>query len=73
MNEAGVEEAVASVTRIKEAISVPLIVENSPVYFTYSADTMKQSLFIRSVVERAGIGLLLDLAHLRVHVSQLRS
>lgn len=63
MNAATVERAGRALERYAARFDVPIIVENSPVYFAVPGSTMQQPAFIREVCERADAGLLLDLAH----------
>ncbi|MBO7829318.1 multinuclear non-heme iron-dependent oxidative enzyme ApyH [Burkholderia pseudomallei] len=42
---------------------VPLIVENSPQYFSIPGSTMGMTDFIRAIADRCDVGLLLDLSH----------
>ena len=63
MNASTVERAAHALERYARRFPVPIIVENSPVYFAMPGSTMAQSRFIRDVCARAGAGLLLDLAH----------
>ncbi|MEV4921283.1 multinuclear non-heme iron-dependent oxidative enzyme ApyH [Streptomyces roseoverticillatus] len=63
MNLETVESVVRSLERAASRFSVPLIVENPPVYFPMPGSTMSQVEFISEVTARSGVGLLLDLAH----------
>ena len=63
MNAATVERAGRALERHARRFAVPIIVENSPVYFAVPGSTMAQTAFIREVCDRADAGLLLDLAH----------
>lgn len=49
--------------RLRERFSVPLILENPPLYFPIPGSTMTQSEFINRVCVSTGCSLLLDLAH----------
>jgi uncharacterized protein len=42
---------------------VPLIIENSPLYFATPGSTMSQTDFIRELCNKSDVGLLLDLTH----------
>jgi hypothetical protein len=63
MNPSTVARAVRALTEYARRFSVPIIVENSPLYFASPGSTMRQSCFIGEVCERANAGLLLDLSH----------
>jgi len=61
------EDMVISVSRALinygRRFAVPMIIENSPVYFAAPGTTLVQSRFISEICESSGAGLLLDLAH----------
>ncbi|UUU37479.1 DUF692 domain-containing protein [Streptomyces sp. NBC_00162] len=63
MNSATVESVVRSAELAASAFSVPLILENPPVYFSMPGSTMSQVEFISEVCARSEARLLLDLAH----------
>jgi uncharacterized protein (UPF0276 family) len=63
MNSETVETVVRSVDRAMSAFSVPVILENPPVYFSVPGSTMSQVEFISEVCARSDARLLLDLAH----------
>ncbi len=63
MNLETVESVVRSLERAASRFSVPLIIENPPVYFSMPGSTMSQVEFISEVAARSQVGLLLDLAH----------
>lgn len=63
MNASSAERAGRALERYARRFPVPIIVENSPVYFAMPGSTMAQTSFIREVCDRADAGLLLDLAH----------
>lgn len=61
------DEALASVKRsidnAQSHFSIPLILENPPIYFTIPGSDMDQIQFINKVAINSDVGLLLDLAH----------
>lgn len=63
MNEQTVARVARAVNSYSRRFSVPLLVENSPLYFSAPGSTMSQSDFIAAICDRTKIGLLLDLAH----------
>lgn len=44
--------------------SVPLLIENSPLYFRIPSSTMSQAEYVSEILQSCDAGLLLDLAHL---------
>ncbi|MQY12875.1 hypothetical protein SRB5_30140 [Streptomyces sp. RB5] len=63
MNAATVESVARSLEHAAAAFSVPLILENPPIYFPMPGSTMSQVEFISEVCARSQARLLLDLAH----------
>jgi len=63
LSEETVERVAGNLAALQPRFSVPLIVENSPQYFAVPGSTMSMVEFIREVVARTGVGLLLDLTH----------
>lgn len=66
MNDATLELVEAAVARYRPRLGVPLILENSPMYFQPPASSMSQVEFVREVQARTDVGLLLDLTHLLI-------
>jgi uncharacterized protein (UPF0276 family) len=58
-----VDRVAANVARYRKEIGVPILLENSPLYFRIPSSTMAQTEFIRAVCDRSEAGFLLDLAH----------
>ena len=46
--------------------NIPLLIENSPLYFRMPSSSMTQSEFMSEILGQCGAGLLLDLAHLLI-------
>jgi uncharacterized protein (UPF0276 family) len=63
LSEETVQRVVDNLTRLGPQFPVPLIVENSPQYFEMPGSTMNMTDFIREVVKRTDVGLILDLSH----------
>jgi uncharacterized protein (UPF0276 family) len=63
MSEETVELVADNLNALQPRFDVPLILENSPQYFTVPGSTMLMVDFIRAVFERCDAGLLLDLSH----------
>jgi uncharacterized protein (UPF0276 family) len=63
MNPAMVDSVVRSLERATSVLSVPVILENPPIYFSMPGSTMSQVDFISQVCARSEARLLLDLAH----------
>jgi uncharacterized protein len=57
----GVEKAVASISKLRDAIQVPLAVETGVNYFRKRSDEMPDGDFFAAVAETADCGILLDL------------
>jgi uncharacterized protein (UPF0276 family) len=62
-NEATMQFVLRSIERATRRFDVPILLENSPIYFPIPASTMTQIEFISELCRRANVGLLLDLAH----------
>jgi hypothetical protein len=62
-NEANLQWVLRSVKVYEKRLGVPILLENSPVYFVPPGSTMTQSEFIRAVCARSSVKLLLDLTH----------
>jgi uncharacterized protein (UPF0276 family) len=63
LSEETVERVAENLVTLRPRFRVPLILENSPQYFTIPGSTMSMVDFIRAVARRADVGLLLDLTH----------
>lgn len=63
MNERSIARIAATLVSYARRFSVPLLIENSPLYFEAPGSTMTQSAFITSICDQTNVGLLLDLAH----------
>jgi uncharacterized protein (UPF0276 family) len=66
-SEEMVEVVVANVRRVRELVPVPLLLENIAYYYRTPGGTMDEAAFIRRVVERADVGLLLDVTNLALN------
>jgi uncharacterized protein (UPF0276 family) len=63
MNEASIVQVVSTVERLRERLTVPLLLENPPLYFRAPGTTMTQVEFICEICRRCSVRLLLDLTH----------
>ena len=63
LSEETVERVAENLAALQPRFPVPLILENSPQYFAVPGSTMSMVEFIREVVARTSVGLLLDLTH----------
>lgn len=63
MNRPVLERVVSRLNGYGQRFPVPLLIENSPLYFPLPASTMTQTEFLSEVCARSSAGLLLDLAH----------
>jgi len=63
LSEETVDRVAENLAALRDRMPVPLILENSPQYFTVPGSTMSMVEFVRRVAERCNIGLLLDLSH----------
>lgn len=66
MSDDVVGSVVAAVKECQARYDMPVLLENSPVYFDVPGSTMDQIAFIREICERCSAGLLIDLAHLYI-------
>jgi uncharacterized protein (UPF0276 family) len=63
LNEESVGFVLTSLTRAEAAFTVPVLLENPPVYFRMPGSTMSQAEFITEICARSDALVLLDLAH----------
>lgn len=63
LSEDAVERVLENVAKLRSRYDVPLILENSPQYFSIPGSTMSMVDFIAAVFSRCDLGLLLDLTH----------
>jgi uncharacterized protein (UPF0276 family) len=71
-SEEMVEVVAANVRRVRELIPLPLLLENIAYYYRTPGGTMDEATFIRRVVERADVGLLLDVTNLALNARNNR-
>lgn len=64
MNPDSVDSICRRLSSYQAEFSVPIIVENSPVYFDIPGSTLRYPDFLNQVLARSNVGLLLDLTHL---------
>jgi uncharacterized protein len=62
-NDASLRQVVRSVEEYEKRLGVPILLENSPVYFVPPSSTMTQIEFIREICARSSARVLLDLTH----------
>jgi hypothetical protein len=58
--EATLERVSEHIDEVQEAIRRPILLENPATYLTFRQSTMRETDFIRGIVQRTGCGLLLD-------------
>jgi uncharacterized protein (UPF0276 family) len=63
LSEETVARVAENLVHLQSRFNVPVILENSPQYFDVPGSTMSMTDFIGAVVNRCGVGLLLDLTH----------
>ena len=63
MNATSVASVVRHIKFYRNEISVPMLLENSPIYFRMPGTTMRQVEFISEICARSQAGLLLDVTH----------
>jgi len=63
MNELVAQRVADKLAAYQPLFPVPLLIENSPLYFRTPGSTMSQVEFINTILQRTQAGLLLDLAH----------
>src|ERR1700761_1982408 len=66
MNGKTVERLVKHLRHYCAKFDVPVLIENSPLYFRMPSSNMAQSEFMSEILARCDAGLLLDLAHLTI-------
>lgn len=62
-NAANLQQVLRSLEEYEKRLGVPILLENSPVYFVPPGSTMTQIEFIRELCARSSARLLLDLTH----------
>ena len=63
MNESSVSRIARTLSSYANEFPIPLLIENSPIYFDAPGSAMSQSDFISAICGQTTVGLLLDLAH----------
>lgn len=63
MNDTTVERVARNFERYSSKFGVPILLENSPLYFKVPTSTMSQIEFINKICRRTSARLILDLAH----------
>lgn len=63
LSDETIQQVVDNLASLGPRLPVPLILENSPQYFSVPGSTMSMTDFIGAVASRADVGLLLDLSH----------
>lgn len=71
MNEESLDVVVAAVDACSQRFGIPILLENSPLYFTPPGSTMTQFEYIRRLCERSPARLLLDVTHLVITAQNL--
>lgn len=66
MNSAAVQSVVCVVQRYCEQLGVPILLENSPLYFSIPGSSMTQVDFISAICRQSRVRLLLDLTHFHI-------
>lgn len=66
MNSATVRAVVKVVEGYNSELTVPLLLENSPLYFDVPGSSMSQVNFVREICKRSDVRLLLDLTHFHI-------
>jgi len=64
MNKRIVDAVSSAIKFYQQRMPVPLLIENSPLYFHVPGSEMPQSAFVSQICANTNVGLLLDLAHL---------
>jgi uncharacterized protein len=66
MTEDSAARIARTLSSYADQFSVPLLIENSPLYFDAPGSAMPQSEFISAICSQTKVGLLLDLAHFAI-------
>ena len=64
MNRKTADRVASHLRYYSSQFSVPLLIENSPLYFSIPSSTMSQAEYVSEILQSCDAGLLLDLAHL---------
>jgi uncharacterized protein len=66
MDERTVARVVAALSSYSRRFAVPILIENSPLYFRAPGSVMSQTEFIKAICDRIDTDLLLDLSHFAI-------
>jgi uncharacterized protein (UPF0276 family) len=66
MNSAAVSSVTKAVNCYRRQLAVPLLLENSPLYFSIPGSSMSQVDFVRKICRKTDVRLLLDLTHFHI-------
>ena len=72
MNQITVDRVVGRHERYLQMLGLPILLENSPVYFRMPGSTLSQTEFIQQICERSSALLLLDLTHWYITSKQMK-
>lgn len=72
MNRQVLERVVSRLDGYQRRFPVPLLIENSPLYFQVPTSTMSQAEFLTEICQRSSAGLLLDLTHFYISSRTMR-
>lgn len=64
MNGQTLVRIVQALAKYQSRFPVPLLIENSPIYFTAPGSRISQSAFVSAICSETSVGVLLDLSHL---------
>lgn len=71
MNSASVNSIVKTARMYEEQLGIPILLENSPIYFTVPGTEMAQTDFVQEICRRSNTRLLLDLTHFLITARNL--
>ena len=71
MNSASADSVVKTARLYRDQLGIPLLLENSPIYFTVPGTVMSQTDFIQEICRDSSIRLLLDLTHFLISARNL--
>jgi uncharacterized protein len=72
LSEETVDRVAANLRFLRTRFDVPIILENSPQYFTVPGSTMTMPAFVARVARHCDVDLLLDLTHFLITTSNMR-
>lgn len=72
MDAEAVDRIVSRLDYYQTSLRIPILVENTPLYFVPPGSTMDYAEFVHDICERTNVGLLLDLSHFLINCNMAK-